>query len=95
MIALNLRRVDNGSYLLGVFDIYLPHVGFTFHDCLWFSNRVDAAWVKLPTRYWIDQHDQKHYEQTVTVDEVYAERFEQSAFTALVALMERTEPAET
>ena len=51
--------------------------------------------MKLPTRYWIDQHDQKHYEQTVTVDEVYAERFEQSAFTALVALMERTEPAET
>ena len=30
MIALNLRRVDNGSYLLGVFDIYLPHVGFHF-----------------------------------------------------------------
>jgi hypothetical protein len=91
MIAMNLHRIDNGGYLLGVFDLYLPALHLTFHGCKWFSNRVNSAWVRLPNRYWIDQNDQKHYEPTVTIDDVYAERFEQSAMTALGELLKRAE----
>ena len=50
MIAQNLRRIDNGGTLIGKFDLYLPYWHATLRGCSWFTNHVDAAWVRVRPR---------------------------------------------
>lgn len=98
LIALNLRRFEppdidaRGVFLLGVFDLRICALHATIWGCMWFSNNDDEAWVKLPSRMWIDQHDQKHYERVLSFDDLYTERFEEAAMTALGILLDSEPP---
>lgn len=98
LIALNLRRFEppdidaRGVFLLGVFDLRICALHATIWGCMWFSNNSDQAWVKLPSRMWMDQRDQKHYERTISFDDLYAERFEEAAMAALSVLLDSEPP---
>jgi hypothetical protein len=92
MIAQNLRRIDNGGPLIGKFDLYLPYWHATLRGCSWFTNHVDAAWVRVPATHYTDRHGKNRYTAAIDFDDIYSQRFEEAAFAALEILLDSEPP---
>ena len=93
MMAFSLRRIESGG-LRGIFDLYVPHWHLTLRSCRWFANKC-SEWIGLPSRQWTDKHGRTHYDDNVVIDDVHAQRFQDSALEALHRLLARAAQVDT